>query len=886
MKFDNEEIKEKLSDAEFDELLDEFISAQSQDAEDIDETVVCETSFIYDGQSYDAPVSNSACGFSLQNIEVECDGCVAQNEGGRNCLFVTRKSTRALRLTFHLDWEDLLDTFLLQVRLYKKGIPSEYASMESDIETSQSFSKILVLGNELTAGSYFLYVQYAKPSKHSKWLDRVKQGVCYPFEVLLDGGKMKRPVMADCSAYWESRNKVGLWHRNPLRITASLWDFPNVDCELTVLCYNNDLSLMGQDTVFYSCDNRDRRKETFSISGNKLWLPGNYSVVMTMNRFPFERLSITLDDHGNVQCHQQPMDKEDYFFRTVRDMEFNKRPSWNIIREFSGLGKEKRKLYALYNECNHAEKKGFRRDGELLLFTAPTDFYANRVAFSMKNELGVGREQVAVLNCSEARENYQERITLFLEDRKNKVFIFFHADKLLSPNNDDLLSAIAASLLHPEDGTTIVLCFNHQTLATFRKICPEIVGLVSEQSIIHIQEHSLGECVQELVKSAEEAGLILKEETIGEIAREITRGWNTYELRSWTDYTGWLDGFVKPAICSRLRLHTYVKDQPKRVLYEDLHLEDYWKQALQRKRTTKESEEDRERFDKSMKELNNLIGLENLKKGMSDVFVKIQFNKQRAKLGLPEDCEAPKHLLFTGNPGTGKTTVAKLLGKIYKSMGLLSDGDVVVTERTQLVGSYIGQTEEKMREILESAKGKVLFIDEAYTLCDSATDRKDFGYRVIESLLTILAEPHPDMVVILAGYGDEMQRLLKANQGLKSRFSFLYEFEDYTAEQLFQIAVSHLSRFRYVLTEKARISFMKVIENAVVRKGKDFGNARWVKQLVDDCILPAMARRVMASCKPLDMDLCMRIEEEDLCAVDESLLLKEMRKERRMGFRG
>ena len=131
-----------------------------------------------------------------------------------------------------------------------------------------------------------------------------------------------------------------------------------------------------------------------------------------------------------------------------------------------------------------------------------------------------------------------------------------------------------------------------------------------------------------------------------------------------------------------------------------------------------------------------------------------------------------------------------------------------------------------------------------------------------------------------------MQRLLKANQGLKSRFSFLYEFEDYTAEQLFQIAVSHLSRFRYVLTEKARISFMKVIENAVVRKGKDFGNARWVKQLVDDCILPAMARRVMASCKPLDMDLCMRIEEEDLCAVDESLLLKEMRKERRMGFRG
>lgn len=884
MKFDKEKIKEKSSDTEFDKLLDEFISAQLQDAEDMDETVICKTSFIYDGQYYNVPVSNSECGFALQNIEVECDGYIAQNEGGRNCLFVTRKSKRALRLTFHLDWEELLDTSFLQVRLYKKGIPSEYASMESDIETSQSFSKILVLENELTAGSYFLYVQYAKPSENSK-LDRVEHGVCYPFDVLLDGSNMKRPVMADCSACWESRNKVGLWHRYPLRITVSLWDFPNVDCELTLLCYNNDLSLMGQDTMLYSCDNRHRRRVTFSISSNKLWLPGNYSVVVTMNRFPFEKLSITLDENGSVRCHRQPMDKEDYFFRIVREMEFNKRPSWNTTRELSGLRKEKRKLFALYNERNHAEKKGFRREGELLLFTAPTDFYANRVAFSMKNELGIGREQVAVLNCSEARENYQERITLFLEDRKNKVFIFFHADKLLSPKNEDLLSAIAASLLHPEDGTTIVLCFNNQTLETFRRICPEIVGFVPEQSIIRIQEHSLGECLQELIISAEETGLFFEEETIGEIARDVVRCWSTYELRSWTDYAGWLEGFVKPAICNRLHLHTYVNDQPQRVLYEDLHLEDYWKHTIQRKRTIKESEEDRERFDKSMEELNNLIGLENLKKGMSDLFVKIQFNKQRAKLGLPEDCEAPKHLLFTGNPGTGKTTVAKLLGKIYKSMGLLSDGDVVVTERTQLVGSYIGQTEEKMRDILESAKGKVLFIDEAYTLCDSATDRKDFGYRVIESLLTILAEPHPDMVVILAGYGDEMQRLLKVNQGLKSRFSYLYEFEDYTAEQLFQIAVSHLNRFRYVLTEKARISFMKVIENAVVRKGKDFGNARWVKQLVDDYILPAMARRVMKCGKPLDLDLCMQIEAEDVRTIEKSLFLKVMQENKRIGFR-
>ena len=118
-----------------------------------------------------------------------------------------------------------------------------------------------------------------------------------------------------------------------------------------------------------------------------------------------------------------------------------------------------------------------------------------------------------------------------------------------------------------------------------------------------------------------------------------------------------------------------------------------------------------------------------------------------------------------------RTTVAKMIGRIYHSLGILSKGDVVVAERGTLVGRYIGETEQKMQQVLEQARGNVLFIDEAYTLCDSTDDRKDYGYRVIECLLTVMAEDNPDMTVIMAGYGREMDRMLQANQGLRGRFA-------------------------------------------------------------------------------------------------------------------
>ena len=143
------------------------------------------------------------------------------------------------------------------------------------------------------------------------------------------------------------------------------------------------------------------------------------------------------------------------------------------------------------------------------------------------------------------------------------------------------------------------------------------------------------------------------------------------------------------------------------------------------------------------------------------------------------------------------------------------------------MGRYIGETEEKVNEVLKQARGNVLFIDEAYSLCDSADDRKDYGNRVVESLLTVLAQPHPDMLVILAGYADEMERLLQMNPGLESRFPHRFHFDDYTAEELLQIARDLLQRQQYLCEPDADRALDEVVRRAVAGKDRYFGNARW-----------------------------------------------------------
>lgn len=294
--------------------------------------------------------------------------------------------------------------------------------------------------------------------------------------------------------------------------------------------------------------------------------------------------------------------------------------------------------------------------------------------------------------------------------------------------------------------------------------------------------------------------------------------------------------------------------------------------------------------DNAEKELDQMIGLQKVKKDMREAWIMSLFNKKRAEMSLQKNKECINHMFSLGNPGTGKTTVARLVGRIYHKMGFLSKGHTVETNRAKLVGEYIGMTEKKTLEAIDEARGGVLFIDEAYTLIQSKdNDTKDFGKEVINTLLPVLSEPNPDLIVIMAGYQDKMMAMLKTNPGLKDRFPLTFTFEDYTKDELMEIACGLLKSENYQLTTEAYNRLYLLIDKATTNKDEYFGNGRWIHNLINQGIIKSMAKRVMQT-KPtkINIETLSRIEETDIIEAESNYLeFKYCRKlsSRTIGFR-
>lgn len=243
--------------------------------------------------------------------------------------------------------------------------------------------------------------------------------------------------------------------------------------------------------------------------------------------------------------------------------------------------------------------------------------------------------------------------------------------------------------------------------------------------------------------------------------------------------------------------------------------------------------------------LDNLTGLRDVKAKLVAYERVVRFNKMRADRGLPTSA-TPLHAMFLGSPGTGKTTVAKLLGHMLRRAGLLSKGHVVVRERATLLGQNYNSESEKTMAAIEEAQGGILLIDEAYQLYQS-NDARDPGKFVIDTLLTALAdESNRDWMLVLAGYPDEMMNLFNINPGFKSRIpdSNIYRFEDFTASELMEIADNYLKRLRYTLSDDARKALSGRLDADYACRTKNFGNARHVINMIQTEVLPAMALRV------------------------------------------
>lgn len=245
------------------------------------------------------------------------------------------------------------------------------------------------------------------------------------------------------------------------------------------------------------------------------------------------------------------------------------------------------------------------------------------------------------------------------------------------------------------------------------------------------------------------------------------------------------------------------------------------------------NEEQHQTFEEVLVKLDSLVGLQQIKKQVREHAQYIQFLQLRKEKGFLEKDEINVHSVFIGNPGTGKTTVASMMGKLYHKMGLLTKGHVHEVDRVDLVGEYIGQTAPKVKEAIEKARGGVLFIDEAYSLARTNDDSKDFGREVIEILVKEMSNGPGDIALIVAGYPKEMQHFLDSNPGLKSRFKLHFHFDDYMPQELIEIAQYACKEKEIELEVEAWDKVEEIITEAFRNRDRTFGNARFVFDLLD-----------------------------------------------------
>ena len=260
------------------------------------------------------------------------------------------------------------------------------------------------------------------------------------------------------------------------------------------------------------------------------------------------------------------------------------------------------------------------------------------------------------------------------------------------------------------------------------------------------------------------------------------------------------------------------------------------------------------------KELDELIGLEEVKREVHDLadFIKVQKMREAQGLKMPK---MSYHLVFTGSPGTGKTTVARIVARIYKDLGILKKGHTVETDRSGLVGEYIGETAIKTNAIIDSALYGVLFIDEAYALVPEEKG-KDYGQEAISTLLIRMEDDRDKLVVIVAGYTDEMKHFINSNPGLQSRFNRYINFPDYTAEELAQIYLLHVKKNQYTMDEATIEYLQKQFEYVVAHKDRNFGNGRYARNVFEKSI-QSQAKRVSKVDNPTT-EMLTKITREDL----------------------
>ena len=644
----------------------------------------------------------------------------------------------------------------------------------------------------------------------------------------------------------------------------------------TFFLYSSELALIDSAETGDGRVERSGRSLRMTLSTPSVWMPGNYFLLMRSQEGRVQRFDITLDSHATFTvgqpraCHA--MSTEDILSGSL-----NRRPEvWKRLSRRPGLRQLKQWIIrrcqenAVAASCSDTTAGEPARPANLLL-TARSDRMST-TATMLKHVAGIAGELRSV-DCSRLynplsndpyerlRDTFADMTSsdnclgLSMPTADSFVFSYYHLGCLAEGGGRVMMKEIMS---HCGGRNSCFMTGTRQELARLLEEYPTLGKRFPRENRLSEEPYSLEETVGAFFQEAAIAKLMLSAEATDRACRMLAEAYEKGIISEWTadDMRRYVNEQLMPAY-----LHNTVGRVASGRQTEHLFL-------LQPEDIVPPQLPTADSFDEAMAELNDMVGLGDIKQSLTTLANRMRFFTERRQLGLTTTSDATYHAVFTGNPGTGKTTVARLLGRIYKSLGLLSRGDVVSVDRTTIVGRYIGETEENMRQILKEARGNVLFIDEAYTLYAKGDD-KDFGRHAVEALLSVLSQGDPDMLVILAGYDHEMDELLKMNPGLKGRFPYKFHFADYTAAELMQIAERLLEKDEYELTAEARALMIRCTREAVDHRDEHFANARWIRQVVSNGIIPALADRISASPHAHERTVYQRIEPADVAAAFE-----------------
>ena len=349
---------------------------------------------------------------------------------------------------------------------------------------------------------------------------------------------------------------------------------------------------------------------------------------------------------------------------------------------------------------------------------------------------------------------------------------------------------------------------------------------------------------------------------------EFVQSWGTKEPGFWVKGQGRVDIYLNNVIvCTRWFVigNEDIENAEKIAVPENINGTNI-QETQQPDENSQNRKVELQSIEKSLEELNSLIGLKKVKDTVKDFVAYVNFLTERKKLGIKTQEDLSFHCVFLGNPGTGKTTVARLLGSILKGLGIVESGHLVEVDRAALVGQYIGETAQKTEKLVVEASGGLLFIDEAYTLKKEGASQ-DFGQEAIDIILKRMEDSRGDFVVIAAGYPDAMNSFIESNPGLKSRFTHFFNFDDFTPDELVEIFIKTALKEEYKVNDDALDILKKRFIDLYRARDNSFGNARLVKKIFNEAALQLSKRYLQLPVSERTKDALVTINADDILAV-------------------